>query len=163
MYLPKWKVHAKIASVNDNTPTPEEARSALAEVDVRALEIRRSDGQLRFILLAIAAVYLALGVVIGLHPRGGPLAGPPALAIFASGLALAVVLGWRVRAYSKMGMLRFSLYCSGFTVWNAVVFSASFAGGWIARNQPGWHFTVSAAVASIPLVLAAWLLAPRRG
>jgi hypothetical protein len=162
MYLPKWKVHAKVASVKRITPTPEEARSALAEAGVRALEIRRSDGQLRFILLAIAGVYLALGVVIGLHPRGGPLAGPPALALFAGGLALAVVLGWRVRAYSTMGMLRFSLYLSGFTVWNAVVFSASFVSAWIGRNQPGWHFTVSAAVASIPLILAAWLLAPPR-
>jgi hypothetical protein len=148
--------------VSDNAPTPAEARSALAEADVRALEIRRSDGQFRFILLAIAAVYLALGVVIGLHPRGGPLAGPPVLAIFASGLALVVVLGWRVRAYSKSGMLRFALYCSGFTIWNMMVIAASFAGHWVGPHQPGWHFTVSAAVASIPLVVAAWRLAPPR-
>jgi hypothetical protein len=148
--------------VNDTTPTPEQARSALAEADSRALGVRRSDSQFRFILLALAATYLAIGVVVGRFPHGGPLAGPTVLAIFAGGVALTVVLFWRVKAYSKPGVLRFSLYCSGFTIWNSAVIGVSFASGWFGPQQPGWHFTLSAAAASIPLVVAAWLLAPRR-
>ncbi len=144
------------------TPTPERARAALAEAGSRALEVRRSDSQFRFILLALAATYVAIGVVVGLHPRGGPLAGPPVLAIFAAGVALTVVLFRRVKAYSKPGVLRFSLYGFGFTIWNSAVIGVSIASGWFGPHQPGWHFTLSAVAASIPLVVAAWLLVPRR-
>jgi hypothetical protein len=149
-------------AMGDAAPTPEQARAALAEAEGRARGVRRSDGQFRFILLALAATYLGVAVVAGLHPRGGPLAGPPILAIYAVGVALLVVLFRRVRAYTKQGVLRFSLYCSGFTIWNAAVIGVSLASRWFGPNQPGWHFTVSAAVASIPLVVAALLLAPRR-
>ena len=148
--------------MSDTTPTPEQARAALAEAEGRALGVRRSDGEFRFILLALVVIYVAIGVVIGLHPRGGPFAGPVVLAIFVAGAALTAVLFRRVRAYSKPGILRFSLYLSGFGIWNAAVISVSFVSGWFGPNQPGWHFTVSAAVASLPLLLAAWLLAPRR-
>jgi hypothetical protein len=146
----------------DTGPTPEEARAALAEAAGRAVGVRRSDGQFRLTLLALAATYLAIAVVAGLHPRGGPLAGPPILAIYAVGVALVVVLFRRVRAYTKKGVLRFSLYGFGFTIWNSAVIGLSLASGWLGPNQPGWHFTVSAAVASIPFFVAAWLLAPRR-
>jgi hypothetical protein len=148
--------------MKDTTPTPEQARGALAEADGRALGVRRSDSQFRFVLLTLAATYVAIGVVVGRFPHGGHLAGPTVLGIFAAGVALTVVFFWRVRAYSKPGLLRFALYGFGFTIWNTAVIGASFASGWFGPNQAGWHFTVSAAVASIPLVLAAWLLAPPR-
>ena len=148
--------------MNDSAPTPDEARSALVEAQNRALGVHRSDSQLRFVLLAIAATYVAIGVVVGRFPHGGHLAGPTVLAIFAAGVAVAGVVFWRVRAYSKPGILRFSLYCSGFTIWNSAVIGASFASGWFGPSMAGWHFTVSAAVAAIPLVAAAWLLAPPR-
>jgi hypothetical protein len=66
--------------MSDTTPTPEQARVALAEAEGRALGVRRSDGEFRFILLALVVIYVAIGVVIGLHPRGGPFAGPVVLA-----------------------------------------------------------------------------------
>jgi hypothetical protein len=162
MYLPQWKVHAKVASVNDTTPTPEQARAAIAEAKGRAVGVRRSDSQLRFVLLAIAATYVAIGVVVGRFPHGGHLAGPTVLAIYGAGVAMAVVIFWRVRAYSKPGILRFTLWCAGFTIWNSAVIGASLASGWFGPNIAGWHFTVSAAVAATPLVAAAWLLAPPR-
>jgi uncharacterized membrane protein YoaT (DUF817 family) len=84
------------------------------------------------------------------------------LAIFGAGVALTALLFRRVRAYSRQGMLRFSLYLSGFAIWNSAVISVSFVSAWFGPNQAGWHFTVSAAVASLPLLLAAWLLVPRR-
>ena len=148
--------------MNDVAPTPEEARSALAEAESRAAGVRRSDSQLRFILLAVAAMYVAIGVIVGRYPHGGHFAGPAVLTIFAAAVAATAVLGWRIRAYSKPGMLRFTLYLSAFTIWNSVVVAVSLAGGWIAPHQPGWHFTITAAVASISLVVAAWLLARRR-
>lgn len=148
--------------MKNSAPTPEQARSALAEADGRAVGVRRSDSQLRFVLLALAATYLAIGVVVGRFPHGGHFAGPTVLAIFTAGVALVVVLFWRIRAYSKPGLLRFSISGAGFTIWNTAVIGASFASGWFGPNQAGWHFTVTAAVASIPLVVAAWLLAPPR-
>ena len=148
--------------MNESAPTPEQARAAIAEADGRVVGVRRSDSQLRFVLLAIAATYVAIGVVVGRFPRGGHLAGPTVLAIFGAGVAVAVVIFWRVRAYSKPGILRFTLYCFGFTIWNSAVIGASLASGWFGPNMAGWHFTVSAAVAAIPLVAAAWLLAPLR-
>jgi hypothetical protein len=147
--------------MSDTTPTPEQARVALAEADGRTRGVRRADGQFRFILLAIAAMYVAIGVVVGRYPHGGHFAGPAVLTIFVAGVAATAALGWRIRAYSKPGMLRFALYLSAFTVWNSVVVAVSLS-GWFGPNQPGWHFTVSAAVASLPLLVAAWLLSPPR-
>lgn len=147
----------------DSAPTPQAAQADLAEADARARKIRRSDSQFRFVLVALAATYLALGIVVGLRPRGGPYAGPAVLAIFVCGIAAMVVIFRRVRAYSKAGVLRFSLACSAFTVWNALVLGGSFVTGWLGPHQPGGHFTVMTAVASMPLVVAAWLLGRRRG
>jgi len=162
MYLSKWQVHAKVASVSDTTPTPEQARAALIEADVRTYGVRRSDSQFRFNLLALAAMYLALGVVVGISPHGGPIAGKAVLGIFGGGIVLTILLFRRVRAWSKPGVLRFAVFCFAFTIWNMAVIVVSQVSRWWAPHQPGWHFTVTVAVASIPLLVAAWLLAPRR-
>jgi hypothetical protein len=163
MYLPQWKIHAKVARVSDTTPTPEQARAALAEADVRTYGVRRSDSQFRFILLALAATYVALGVVFGIAPHGGPPAGAAVLGIVGAGILLMILLFRRVRAWSKPGVLRFALCCAAFTIWNMVVLVVSdYSGWWFGPQTPSWHFTVTTAVASIPLVVAALLLAPRR-
>ena len=60
--------------MNESAPTPEQARAAIAEADGRVVGVRRSDSQLRFVLLAIAATYVAIGVVVGRFPHGGHLA-----------------------------------------------------------------------------------------
>jgi hypothetical protein len=150
-----------VASVNDITP--ERARAALAEVDSRAASVDRSGSQYRFILLAIAAANVGLGVVVGFNPRGGsPFADVALLLLFGGAITVAVAVFWRVRAYSKAGRLRFAISCMAFTFWNAAVVGVSTASGWWGPQQPGSHFAASAAVASIPLLVAAWLLAPKR-
>jgi hypothetical protein len=149
--------------MNDTTPTPEQARAALVEAGARKDGVRRSDSQFRFILLALAAMYLALGLVVGIAPHGGPPAGGAVVGIFGGGIILTILLFRRVRAWSKAGVSRFVICCSAFTIWNMAVIVVSQVGGWwIGRQTPSWHFTVTTAVASIPLVVAAWLLAPRR-
>jgi hypothetical protein len=107
-------------------------------------------------------MYLALGVVVGTSPHGGPPASFAVLGIFAAGIVLAVLVFRHIRAWSKAGVRRFALGCSAFTLWNVAVLALSQTSGWWGPNQPSWHFTLSAAVASIPLVVAGWLLAPRR-
>ncbi|MDQ6919102.1 MAG: hypothetical protein M3Z98_07055 [Candidatus Dormibacteraeota bacterium] len=124
--------------------------------------MRRSDARFRYILLALALMYLALGVVVGASPHGGPPAGPAVLGIFAAGIVLSILVLQRVRAWSRSGVRRFALACSAFTVWNMAVVAVSQVVGWWGPLQPGWHFTVSAAIASIPLLVLVWWLTPRR-
>jgi hypothetical protein len=121
------------------------------------------DRQYRPILLGLAAAYLAAGVLVGLFPRGGSMfAGVGLIVIVIGSLAGALALVWRFRVYSRWGPLRFAWSCVGFVVWNTVVVGVSSTTGWWGPHQPGVHFTISAAVAAISLVFAAWLLGNRR-
>lgn len=147
------------------TPTPRQAQVALAEAAGHAAAIRRTDRQLGTILLGLATVYVALGVVVGLSPAEG--GSRVALAAFLVLTLFAVVgfvaLFWRIRAYSRAGIRQFMLACAAFTFWNALVAGVSSATRWWAADQPAGHFTASAVVAAIPLVVAAWLLVRNRG
>ena len=151
-----------MATVNDPTYTPRTAQAALAEAARQATRVRSADAQYRPILLGLAAACLALGVLVGLFPRGGaPFAGIVVIAILVGGLAGVLVLLWRMRIYSRWGPVRFAWSCAAFTMWNAVVTGASVASGWWGPHQPGFHFTISAVVVATPLLLAAWLLGKR--
>jgi hypothetical protein len=142
-----------------NDITPEEARAALADADTQATGLRRTDKQFRAILLWIGAMYLAIAVLVGLFPRGGvPLVGAAVLTIFVGGVGGTFLLLWRIRAYSRRGIQWFTWSAFGFTLWNAAIAGASTATGWWGRNQPGFHFSISAAVAVLPLLIAAWLV-----
>lgn len=139
--------------------TPEEARAALADAGNQTTGVRRTDKQFRAILLWIAAMYLGIAVLIGLFPRGGvPLVSAAVLAIFLGGFGGALLLLWRIRAYSRRGMRWFTWSALGFALWNAAVAGASTASGWWGPHQPGFHFSISAAVAVLPLLVAAWLV-----
>ena len=149
--------------MSDSTPTPGQARAALAEVKSRSAEVDRSGSQYRFILLALAAANVGLGVVVGFYPRGGSVLVPIAfLTLFGSALFVTVAVFVRVRAYSKASRIKFAVSATAFTFWNAAVAGVSSSSGWWGPQQPGTHFTVSAAVASIPLLVAAFLLGRRR-
>ena len=162
MYLLKWKVHASVARVNEMTP--EGARQALAEVDRRAAKVDRSGSRYRYVLLAIAAVYIGLGVVIGFYPHGGSvIASVAVLVLFGSVIFITVAVFWQVRAYSKANLRRFTISAAAFTFWNAAVAGVSSSTGWWGPQQPGSHFTLSAVISSIPLIVAASLLGRRRG
>lgn len=163
MYFPKWKVHAIVGKMRESTPTPAEARGALAEAARQAARGRRADSQFRPILLGLAGACLTAGVLVGLFPRGGStFAGVGLIFLLVAVLVGGVALLWRIRVYSRWGPIRFAWSCAAFSIWNAAVVGVSVATGWWGPHQPGLHFTVSAAVASIPLLFAAWLLGKRR-
>lgn len=163
MDLPEWKGHARVASVIDPTNNPQEAQAALAEAARQATVVRSADAQYRPILLGLAAMCLALGVLVGMFPRGGSrFAGIAVLVVLFGGLVGTLFLLWRIPIYSRWGPVRFAWACAAFTIWNAAVVGLSIATGWWGTHQPGFHFTISAAVDATPLLLAAWLLGRRR-
>ena len=150
--------------MSESAPTPREAQAALAEANSQAVRVRHADHQLGWIVLGIAAVYLAVaGVVSTLADprRGGPVAGIAILAIVIVGVGGAVYVGVRIRAYSRDGVLLYFGGIAVFNLWNGVVSGVSIATRWWASTQPSYHFGVSVAVASIPLLVAAWLILRR--
>jgi hypothetical protein len=151
-----------MASVN-TTPTRQQALEALTEAENAAARIRGADRQFGAILLAIAAAYLAIGVLVGLAPAAPGVGLVAILLILLGALGGGLILLWRIRAYSRTGVLRFTVSCAAFTFWNAIVAGVSSASHWWAPHQPPSHFTVSAMVAAIPLVVAAWLVSRKRG
>jgi len=153
-----------MATVKGDISTPHAARVALAEASRQAGRVHRSDKLFRAPLLIITLAYVGTGVVLGLFPRGGsPVASSALIVIFFGGLAWTVTLTYRIRPYSQGGLLRFLFGCAAFSLWNAAVIWASISTGWWGARQPGFHATTSFIAASIPLVVAAWLIGRVRG
>lgn len=139
--------------------TPLEARAALADVKERAAQVRRTDTQFRWILLVLAGIDLTAALLMGLYPEGrSPLAGITLLVVFVGGFLAGLILLLRARAYSRRGLLFFTWSCAGFTWWNAAVVGVSVTTGWWGPHQPATHFSVSATIAAVPLLVAAWLV-----
>jgi hypothetical protein len=150
--------------VTENLPSRPEARAALAEANIQASSVRRSDHQLAWMLLGIAAVYLATGGVISTLPslrRGGPVAGLAILTIVIVGVAGLVFVALRIRAYSRAGVVLYFGGVAAFNIWNATVTSVSIFTGWWALTQPSYHFGISELVGAVPLLIAAWLIRRR--
>jgi asparagine N-glycosylation enzyme membrane subunit Stt3 len=150
--------------MRESTPTPLEAQAALAEANSQAVRVRHSDHHLGWTALGIAAVYLAVGALISTLPdprRAGPVVGPAILAVMLVGLVGLVIVVLRMRAYSRTGIL---LYFGGvivFNLWNGIIVGTSIITRWWAPGQPSYHFGLSVAVGSIPLLVAAWLILRR--
>jgi hypothetical protein len=150
--------------VSEPAPTPLEAQAALVEANSQAARVRRADHQLGWMLLGIAAVYLAAAGVISTLPdlrRGGPVAGLAIVAILIVGSVVFIVVGLRIRAYSRTGILLYFGGVTVFNVWNAIVAGVSIGTRWWARTQPSYHFGLSELVGAIPLLVAAWLIGRR--
>jgi hypothetical protein len=147
--------------MSEPAPTPQEARAALSEANSQAVRVRHADHQLAWMLLGIAATYLAVGALIGTLPdlrRAGPVVGLAILAIVIVGVVGLIVVGLRIRAYSRPGFL---LYFGGViacNLWNGAVSTVSMVTRWWAPPQPSYHFGLSLAVGVIPLFVAAWLI-----
>src|SRR3989441_12148063 len=52
-------------------PTRQDAAAALAEVGIRAQQVRQADSHLRWMLLALLAAYLVVAVLMSLSPHHG--------------------------------------------------------------------------------------------
>ena len=142
--------------------TPEDARAALELASRHELAVRRGDRVFRAVLLALAAAYVAVGLLVGLFPQGGLALAPIGVGLVLLVTPIAAVLWiWRARAFSRVGLRRFLLLVAAFAWWNAAVAGLSSVSGWWGLGQPRYHFTLSALVSSLPLLLGAWLLGRR--
>jgi hypothetical protein len=143
--------------------TAEQAQAALDEAGMRAVQVVRNDRQLAWILLVLAAVFLAAAALISLEPRQGrSFAGPAVLLMLAAALVAVVVILLRIRAYSRVGIKWFFSAAIAFNLWNAAVSAVSSLTRFWAPGQPNYHFGMSVVVAVIPLVVGGVVLA-RRG
>ena len=144
------------------TPTTEEARAALTEAGSLATAVRRADGQLRWILIVVAATYILVAAVLSSLPlRGSGLGDVVLLAFGLFGVAAIIVVGVRIRAYSRAGIYWYFGGMVVFNVWNGIVSGVSIATGFWSTTQPNSDLLVSVLVAVIPLIAAAWLMGRR--
>jgi len=153
-----------LQAMAESTPTPLEAKAALAEAHVQAARVRHADHQLGWIVLGIAAAYLAVGGLLSTLPdprRGGPVVGSAVLGVMVFGLVGLVIVFLRIRAFSRTGILLYFGGIGAFGLWNGIVAGVSIATRWWASTQPSYHFGVSVVVAVIPLLVAAWLILRR--
>lgn len=129
---------------------------------MRAAQVRRSDRQLWWMLLVIAAAYLGVGAVMSVTPRHQATFAPAVVVVtLLAALGAAVVIGLRIRAYSRAGIIGYFSTIIAFNLWNAVVTSASIATRFWGSGEPSYHFGISVTIAVIPLLAGAWLLARR--
>jgi hypothetical protein len=150
--------------VSEPAPTAEEARAALSEVTSQATRVHRSDHQLGWMLLGVAAVYLAVGGLMSTLPdprRGGPVVGLAILTVVIAGAVGFIFVGLGIRAYSRAGIVLYFVAIAVFNLWNAIVVGVSIGSRWWAPGQPGYHFGLSVAVGVIPLLVAGWLIRRR--
>ena len=162
--MPNWQVSATVLLVSESAPTPHEAQAALAEANSQAVRVRHADHQLGWIVLGIAAMYLAVGALMSTLQdprRGGPVIGSAILAIMVVGLVGLVIVFLRIRAYSRTGILLYFGGIGAFGLWNGIVVGVSITTRWWALTQPSYHFGVSVVVAVIPLLVAGWLILRR--
>ena len=118
-------------------PTPGEARAAVARASDLGDRVRRSDSRLRLVLLGMGALYVALGVGMGLSPRRATLFVDLVL-LALLGLTVAVpILLWRMRAFSASGFPGFLFALGVFSIWNGATAGVSSATGWWGPDQPG--------------------------
>jgi hypothetical protein len=145
--------------VSATQPTPDQAAGALAEAKLRESQVRRTDGQLAWILAVLATAAIGIGILMSLAPH---LVGPAVAALYLGAIAAVVVVFLRIRAYSRAGLALFTLALSTFTIWNALIAGVSVATRWWSASQPSYHFGVGEAIAVVPLLVGIWVLSHRR-
>lgn len=145
-------------------PSPEEAAGALAEAAGRARSLRRTDWRFGLVLMVAASAYVAMGVLVG-FARVLPFAvslDVLALVVLAACLTFSLMLLIGLRAISRRASAWYSASIGAFGIWNALVVTVSMTTGWWARGESELHFTVSTAVAAVPLVIGAAVIGRRR-
>jgi hypothetical protein len=143
--------------------TVDQARAALMEVSARAGQVHRSDRRLAWMLLVAAGVYFVAGIAVSLSPHEGrSVAGPAVVGILAVAVGASIAIGIRIKAYSRAAITWFFATMIGFSLWNALIVGTSVATRFWAPGQPGYHFGISVAVATLPLLAGAAQIGRRR-
>src|SRR3989442_15983577 len=105
-------------------PTRQDAAAALAEVGIRAQQVRQADSHLRWMLLALLAAYLGVAGLISLSPHHGSTFAPVGImAAVVAAVAFSVGVGVRNRDYNRAGIRLYFGTMMAFNPWNAIVIS----------------------------------------
>ena len=135
----------------------DEARAALAKVRDQRAAVRGADLD-RLGLLLLAAVNVGSGALVGVVAGRFAIA---SLVLFIPMIPMAVFSLWRERnerVFSRRGRpiwwASLAVYVTWFT---ALVFWITPRIGW-HPSTPDWRMGVISAVASIPLLIGAWLI-----
>lgn len=140
-------------------PTPDEAARTLAEANLRESQIRGADAQLAWILAILAAAAVGIGILMSVAPHA---VGPAVGVLYVGAIVATGAVFFRIHAYSRAGVLVFSLAASTFAIWNALASAVSITTGWWSPTQPNFHFGVTEAIAVVPLLVGIWVLRRRR-
>jgi hypothetical protein len=151
-------------------PTPEEARTAIAEAAKARLPVRSSDRLFAVRLFAIAASVVLASIVIvfltSLPPVLGPVEGVIAGLTLALALFLTVAAAARQRAFTRAGNRLFTATLLLFIVWAEVVWQAATHSDWLSYTQArplrALHFVLMAVIAVVPLLAGAVVFRFRR-
>jgi hypothetical protein len=144
--------------VRESAPTPQEAQAGLAEASNQTARVRRADHQLRWVVIAFAAAYLAQESTFNWWRSNTGLLG--LVVVGGSGCVVLIWLALRIRAYSRFAIGVASTTLVVFFVWNLAVRGVAFATGLAGPQQPV-QATVTDAIGVIPLIVGAWLIGRR--
>lgn len=112
-------------------------------------------------LIAVVVADAIVEAVFSFAPHPGSVAPLVIVGALVVALVAAAVIGFRMRAYSRAGILVYFATIVAFNLWSALVISASVATAFFGRGQPSYHFGVSEAIASIPLLIGALIIGLR--
>ncbi len=155
-------------SVQD--PSPEGARSALTEVELRRAAVHASDRQFQPALIVFAGLWVAGMILIVVMPSAraadwfGPIEGLVVGALLAGGLVAFFLLLGRHRAHSRTGSLMFGASIVGWIFLNSWVHALGSNAGWYLPADPlrGAHFVLTAVISVAPLLVGALVVGRRR-
>ena len=151
-------------------PTPEAARSALAEANARNAVVRASDRLFQPALLVLAGMWIAGSILIAVMPSSGapawvgPLEGVAVVLFLTVGIVAFALVKGRQRAYSRTGNIVFSVSILAWLVWTVAERSLSYGAGWVAPGDPmrAEHFVFNAVISVAPLLVGALVVGRRR-
>src|SRR5579864_3185766 len=145
--------------MNIENPTPQNARQALTEVELRRAAVNASDRMYQPALIVIAALWVAGMTLIVVMPTAraddwfGPVEGFAVAALLAGGMVAFFLLLGRQRAHSRTGSLIFGASIAGWIVTMNGIQTLGSNAGWYAPGNPlrAGHFVLSAAISVAPL------------
>ncbi len=151
-------------------PTPEAARSAVAEAEACRAVVRASDRHFAAALLALAGVWVAGSVLIVVMPSYGmpawvgPLEGLAVGLFLAVSVAIVVGVKGRQHAYTRTGNLIFLGSIVGAVFFSGAVRSVAIDVGWTVPGDPlrGLHFVLTTVISVTPMLMGAMIIVLRR-
>jgi len=155
-------------SVQD--PSPEGARSALIEVELRRAAVHASNRLFQPVLLVLAGLWVAGTILIVVVPSSGvpawvgPIEGFVLEGLLGGGIVATFLLLGRQRAHSRTGSVLFSASIAAWFLLMSGIRALGSSAGWYVPGDPlrGVHFVLSAVICVAPLLIGALVVGRRR-